>query len=301
MTYALLEQYREHILEPGKQPLFLLLVGFILSFVCIRISVRMIRRGVRWWPGDVKPGGLHIHHMVFGMGFLLVSGVAEFSIRGQAPGWRDFFAFLFGIGCGLVLDEFALILHLEDVYWSEQGRKSVDAVIIGILLIGLLLVGGFPLGARPPEAGRWTLVAVLGATLVLAVVTLLKGKIWTGMLGIMVPALVLVGAVRLARPDSPWSRWRYTARPRRLRRAQRRADRLHRRTDRAREWLFDLIAGSPTSSSPMLQKATDRLAQRVARYGERPTHRRRRTRRVGRVPHPSRCARHRHHPAGGHL
>ncbi|MFD0329910.1 hypothetical protein ACFQZC_21160 [Streptacidiphilus monticola] len=78
--------YREHILEPGKQPLFLLLVGFIASFLFIRFSVRMIRRGVRWWPGNVTPGGLHIHHVVFGMFFLLVGGSARSRRSGRRPG-----------------------------------------------------------------------------------------------------------------------------------------------------------------------------------------------------------------------
>ncbi|OIV36853.1 hypothetical protein BIV57_14105 [Mangrovactinospora gilvigrisea] len=269
MIAFLFAQYDRHILDPGKQPLFLLLVGFILSFLTIRFSVRMIRRGVSWWPSNIKAGGLHIHHMVFGIAILIVSGVASFALRGDAPGWRDVWAFFFGTGCGLVLDEFALILHLEDVYWKEQGRKSVDAVIIGILIIAILLLGQFPLGARPPTGGRWALVAVICLDAVLALVALLKGKIWTGLLGIFVPVLGLIGAIRLARPGSPWARWRYTSRPRRMTRAVRRERRVHRRADTARTWLFDRIAGAPERSpmiqkSPMLRDAAGRLAQRVA-------------------------------------
>jgi hypothetical protein len=270
----LLDQYRSHIVEAGKQPLFLLLVGFIMSFAFIRFSVRMIRRGVSWWPGNIKPGGLHIHHIVFGMGFLLVGGVAEFSTLGQAAGWRDLFAFLFGVGCGLVLDEFALILHLEDVYWSEQGRKSVDAVIIGMLIVALLLVGGLPLGL-PSGGGRWAAAGILAATALLSLITLLKGKVWTGLMGLMIPVLALVGALRLARPDSPWARWRYAGRPKRAERARRRDNRLHRRIERARFWLFDLIAGAPETAPvlqkyPNIQKATDRLAQAVAPHAPPP-------------------------------
>ncbi|MFC5908625.1 hypothetical protein [Streptacidiphilus monticola] len=254
--------YREHILEPGKQPLFLLLVGFIASFLFIRFSVRMIRRGVRWWPGNVTPGGLHIHHVVFGMFFLLVGGIGAFASVGASP-WIDVFGAVFGVGCGLVLDEFALILHLEDVYWSEQGRKSVDAVIVGILFTGLLLVGYLPLGVSPGDP-RWFAIGVISVNLCFTIVTFLKGKFWSGMLGIMVPGLSWVTAIRLARPNSPWARWRYPRRPRKFARARRREQRWHRRADRAREWLFDAIAGKPTPQPTRTQLLAERVRRRLA-------------------------------------
>ncbi|WP_371480823.1 hypothetical protein [Kitasatospora sp. NBC_00315] len=258
----LLDGYQRHIVDAHKQPLFLLLVGFICSFVCIRFSVRMIRAEVRWWPGNITPGGLHIHHMVFGLGFLLVGGIGVFATNGGHP-WIDWFGFSFGIGCGLVLDEFALILHLDDVYWSAQGRKSVDAVIFGILFTALLLTGYVPLGVVPSQGTRWGLVAVIVVNALVSVVALLKGKVWTGLLGIMVPGLSWIGAVRLARPSSPWARWRYAGRPRRRARALRRERLLHRRADRARTWLFDLIAGAP-DKVPAHHTATHRVAERMA-------------------------------------
>ncbi|MFJ1704483.1 hypothetical protein [Kitasatospora sp. NPDC088346] len=267
MIGTLLDGYREHIVATHKQPLFLLLAGFITSFVCIRFSVRMIRAKVRWWPGNITPGGLHIHHMVFGLGFLLLGGIGVIATNGAHP-WINWFGLSFGIGCGLVLDEFALILHLDDVYWSAQGRKSVDAVILGILVTALLLTGYVPLGAVPGQSsptgwGRWGLVAVISVNALLSVVALLKGKMWTGLLGIMVPGLSAVGAVRLARPTSPWARWRYAGRPRRRRRAARRERRLHVRADRARTWLFDLIAGAPDKVAAH-HTATHRVAERMA-------------------------------------
>ena len=258
--------YVHHIQDPGKQPLFLLLVGFIGSFLFIRFSVRMIRRGVKWWPGNVTPGGLHIHHVVFGVLFLLVAGFTVFATDGTHP-WIDGAGLLFGIGCGLVLDEFALLLHLEDVYWSEQGRKSVDAVIIGILFAGLLLVGYLPLGVSPGTPIRWGAIGVISVNACFTVVALLKGKFWSGMLGIMVPGLSWISAVRLARPRSPWARWRYTRRPRKFARARRRDARWHRRADAARTWFFDLIAGSPTPPGQALSRAhvfAERWAHRVA-------------------------------------
>lgn len=265
--------YDLHIEQPGKQPLFLLLVGFIGSFLFIRFSVRMIRRGVRWWPGNVTPGGLHIHHMVFGMFFLLLGGIGAFTAGASHP-WLDVFGLLFGMGCGLVLDEFALILHLEDVYWSEQGRKSVDAVIIGILFTGLLLVGYVPLGVTGDGNSRWVAVGLISVDFVFTVVALLKGKFWSGMVGIMVPGVAWPAALRLARPTSPWARWRYADRPRRLARAWRREARWHRRGDTARQWLFDLIAGKPTPTPTRAQALASRVALRMADRAERTRRRR---------------------------
>ncbi|WP_245984045.1 hypothetical protein [Streptomyces tateyamensis] len=263
---GLVDSYHEHIVAAHKQPLFLLLVGFICSFLLIRFSVRMIRAQVRWWPGNITPGGLHIHHMVFGVGCLLVAGIGVFATNGGHP-WIDWFGLLFGIGCGLVLDEFALILHLEDVYWSAQGRKSVDAVILGILFTALLLTGYVPLGVVPGPGtdggGRWGLVAVISVNALLSVVALFKGKMWTGLLGIMVPGISWIGAIRLARPSSPWARWRYAERPRRRARALRRERLLHARADRARTWLFDLIAGAP-DKVPAHHTTTHRVAEAVA-------------------------------------
>ncbi|WP_232246588.1 hypothetical protein [Kitasatospora mediocidica] len=305
----LVESYRDHIVAPHKQPLFLLLVGFISSFVLIRVSVRLIRAQVRWWPGNFTPGGLHIHHMVFGIGCLLVAGIGVFATSGGHP-WIDWFGLLFGVGCGLVLDEFALILHLEDVYWSEQGRKSVDAVILGILVTALLLTGYVPLGVVPGQSssdwfGRWGPVALIAANAVMSIVALVKGKLWTGLLGIMVPGLSWLGAVRLARPSSPWARWRYADRPRRRARALRRERLLHRRADLVRRWVFDLIAGAPDKvpahhaathrvAERMAARATAHLDARTAQAAERGPEQRRRTVQAGRArPYGTRAPRRR--------
>ncbi|RAJ43106.1 lysyl-tRNA synthetase class 2 [Kitasatospora sp. SolWspMP-SS2h] len=244
MWQSLLDAYRDRIVDTGREPLFLLLLGLVLSFLFIRLSTRLIRARVRWWPGNVAPGGLHIHHVVFGQTLLLVCGVAAFAVRGDGGAWWNLLGFGFGVGAGLVLDEFALVLHLKDVYWSTQGRTSVDAVVLAVVTIGLLLLGELPLGgfARHPDGPTLAGASVL---LALVVVTLLKGKTWTGLLGIMLWPLALVGAVRLARPASPWARWRYRSRPRRLARAERREDRIHRRLVAAKTAAYDLVAGTP--------------------------------------------------------
>ncbi|MFF4343367.1 phosphatidylglycerol lysyltransferase domain-containing protein [Kitasatospora sp. NPDC001540] len=244
MWQPLIDAYRDRIVDTGREPLFLLLLGLVLSFLFIRLSTRMIRARVRWWPGNVTPGGLHIHHVVFGQALLLLCGVAGFALRGDGGAWWNLLGFGFGVGAGLVLDEFALVLHLKDVYWSTQGRASVDAVVFAVAVIGLLLIGELPLGGfvRNPDGPTLAGAAVL---LALVVVSLLKGKTWTGLLGIMLWPLALVGAVRLARPASPWARWRYRSRPRRLTRAERREERFHRRLVAVKTAAYDLVAGAP--------------------------------------------------------
>lgn len=249
MWHFIVTQYHDRIAANGRQPLFLLLVGTVLSFLFIRFSVRMIRARVRWWPGNVAPGGLHIHHMVFGIGLLIAAGGASFTNGGNVGHWRDVLAFLFGVGVGLVLDEFALILHLKDVYWTSEGRKSVNAVILAIALLGLALLGEAPLGGISRGDPGWIVAIGFGACALLVVVSLLKGKLWTGLIGIMLPIIALVGAVRLGRPGSPWARWRYTRRPRRLARAQRREDGINAKLARVRVRVFDAVAGAPSLST----------------------------------------------------
>ncbi|WP_371481274.1 phosphatidylglycerol lysyltransferase domain-containing protein [Kitasatospora sp. NBC_00315] len=244
MWQSVLDAYRERIVDSGRQPLFLLLVGLIGAFLFIRFSVRMIRRGTSWWPGNVSPGGLHIHHVVFGQTLMVIAGVGSFAFRGNSEIPWDVLGLAFGIGCGLVLDEFALVLHLEDVYWKEQGRTSVDAVIMAAALIGLLLVGEVPFGGFNRQLTAGQLVGA-GVLVLLIVVSLLKGKIWTGLIGVMVPLLPVIGAIRLARPNSPWARWRYRSRPKRLARAERREARIHQRVVTFKTSAYNVVAGAP--------------------------------------------------------
>ena len=205
--------FGEHIIAPGKLALFLMFVAFVATFLFIRFSVRMIRAGVSWWPGNVQPGGLHIHHVVFGMAFMLVAGVLAFAPLSWDSPWWEIMGALFGIGAALVLDEFALILHLDDVYWSERGRLSVEVIALAIGLIGLLVLGFLPFGvegvAYQDTVGRWTYVGTILLNGVLVVVTLAKGRVWLGLFGLLLPVLALLGAVLIAKPNSLWARRRY--------------------------------------------------------------------------------------------
>jgi len=80
----------------------------------------------------------------------------------------------------------------------------------------------------------------------LVLLTLFKGKVWTGLLGILVPFLALIGAIRLARPASPWARWRYKAGSRKLQRAVRRDQRQRQRWVKLRNRVQDAVAGRPS-------------------------------------------------------
>lgn len=240
--------YSDWIIEPGKQPLFLVFVSFIVGFLGIRTSTRMIRAQVRWWFGNVTPGGVHVHHMVFGIVLMLGCGVGAFSRIGGIAPWAELFAVGFGIGAALVLDEFALILHLQDVYWAEQGRQSVDAVILGAAIAGLLVLGASPFGvAEEPnvEQTGWGVVTLVAQNMLFVVIAFLRGKVWTGALGIFVPFVAFVGALRLARPRSPWARWRYKPGSKKLARAEAREEKIDRRWRRARRSMGDFVAGRP--------------------------------------------------------
>src|SRR6476620_10752244 len=132
--------YRDGIVDTGRETQFLFFVSFLVSFGFIRTSAHMIRAEVSWWPGNVEVGGTHIHHLVWGIILLMLTGYLSIGLEPDSP-WKEILACLFGFGMGLTLDEFALWLNLEDVYWSEKGRRSIDAVFVAAGFGGLLLLG----------------------------------------------------------------------------------------------------------------------------------------------------------------
>jgi hypothetical protein len=239
--------YREEMFESGKQPLAVLFVAFVVTFLFIRFSTRMIRAEVKWWPGNVKPAGVHVHHVVFGIIFMLIAGAGGFSAIGNYHPWADIFAGLFGCGAALVLDEFALVLHLQDVYWQERGRTSVDAVFLAIAVFALLLLGVSPFGVNEgAQEESWAdYFVAIGVNALLVGLTLIKGKIWTGLFGALIPIFAIVGAIRLARPGSPWARWRYRPGSKKQIRAMRREIGSRRRWVNRRKRIEDALAGRP--------------------------------------------------------
>ena len=132
--------YDRAIVDTGRQAELLFFVAFLASFGFIRTSAHMIRAQVSWWPGNVKVGGTHIHHLVWGILLLLIAGYIGVAVHPGSPG-REITTVFFGIGAGLTLDEFALWLNLRDVYWLQEGRRSIDAVIVAATLSGIVLVG----------------------------------------------------------------------------------------------------------------------------------------------------------------
>src|SRR5262249_23065316 len=143
--------FQQQIVSTGRLPLFCFFVALVVGFGVIRVNVRLIRAPVRWCPATRVAGAVPVPPMVFGVVFMGVGGVAELAAPLQSVAWRAGSAALFGLGTALVLDEFALILHLRDVYWSNEGRVSVDAVFVAAGVNALLLMGGSPVGV---EDGR---------------------------------------------------------------------------------------------------------------------------------------------------
>jgi hypothetical protein len=227
--------------DPGQRGGFLVLAGLLGGFLFIRTSARMIRAQVSWWPGNVQTGsGLHIHHLVWGIVTVMLTGFLGFALEPASP-WREILEVLFGIGCGLTLDEFALWLHLEDVYWTQEGRSSVDAVVVAVVIGGMVVVGAAPFDTGDSSSIVAIAVAV-GVNLVLVLLAVAKGKLFSALVGVFIPLVAIVAAVRLARPRSRWARRRYAAGSRKADEAERRDARVRRVQNRA----FSLIAGTPS-------------------------------------------------------
>jgi hypothetical protein len=161
--------------------------------------------------------------------------------------WLAMLAAAFGAGAALVLDEFAMLLHLDDVYWTTEGRLSIDACVAAIAFLGLAVLATFPLSSDSAgeRLGRSIADGLLLLNLCLVAVTLLKGKLKLGLFGIVFPPLSLVGSVRLAKPTSVWARLVYPDNGRRLRRSQERYAARETRWVGRRERVYDLIGGAP--------------------------------------------------------
>ncbi len=237
--------YQTQIIDAGKQPEFLLLLSFLLTFGFIRTSTRLMRSpNVTWWPGSVKTeGGLHIHHMVFGIILLLITGFLGFSLRPDSPAW-EILAIFFGIGAGLTLDEYALWLHLKDVYWAEEGRSSIDAVILATVFASLVFLGVSPFDLDKTQP---LFVSAISVTIVLflCIITFLKGKTTYGVLGLFIPIFSTVGAIRLAKPNSPWAHWRYEKNEGKMAKSHTRFIEDRRKRNAIKKWFKDKIGGVP--------------------------------------------------------
>ena len=135
--------------------LLLTLIGFVCAFGFIRLSTRLMRSPrVPWWPGSVvSDSGVHLHHLVWGICLMLAAGTLGFALFQKSPG-LEICAALFGVGAGFTVDEFALWVYLDDVYWAKEGRASIDAAVIAATLMLLALLGAQPFEVRGGGAAQ---------------------------------------------------------------------------------------------------------------------------------------------------
>jgi hypothetical protein len=132
------DAWNTHVIGVGNEARMIATVSFIVAFAAVRIVTHTIRGGIGPFF-NLEPGGVHVHHMVPGLVLVLVAGILMLSEKLERTR-----ALLFGVGAALVLDEFALLLNLADVYWAPEGRESIDAVILfGALLVVYVLGGEF--------------------------------------------------------------------------------------------------------------------------------------------------------------
>ena len=242
--------WQRDVTAAGKLPLMLCFLSFVVTFAVTRMITRMIRSG-RGPFRNVSAGGTHIHHSVPGI-ILLIVGAFSAIAEPPATGWKSFSAVLVGIGMSLVLDEFALILHLQDVYWSGEGQLSVEAVSLTAACFGLVLCGFSPYSVKDVDGVelvfRLTASGVLIFDALLALICVLKGKYRTALFGLFLPPVLLFGAVRLGRPNSIYARHWY--RGKRLERAQRRATDFDKYFDPLQTDWVNLIGGKPSRPNP---------------------------------------------------
>jgi hypothetical protein len=257
--------WNDQLVDHDRQGVFLVLVGFVGSFAFIRMSTRMIRAEVSWWPGNIESeSGLHVHHLVFGIITMMVAGTLGFAAFGHSP-LTEICAFFFGIGVGLTIDEFALWVYLEDVYWAEQGRSSIDATVIAAALIGLIVVGANPFEAS--EEGVTAVESILTWLIVLAFVaaSFLKGRRLHGLIGVFIPPLAIYATCRIGKPKSAWAHHRYGAKhPKKQAKSEDRF-RPDRRTERFKEAFRDIVGGKPSEG---LAHATEEAVGATKQAGE---------------------------------
>ena len=281
-TASIFSDFWNNLVEHDEQGLFLVFAGFILSFAFIRTSTRLMRSPkVPWWPGSVvSDSGLHIHHLVFGIVTMMAAGTLGFLALGHSP-WAEICAFGFGVGAGLTIDEFALWVHLEDVYWADEGRSSIDATVIAAAAMVLILLGGSPINFDTGSPAQ-IVGSVLAALFVLALVAICfaKQRSMHGFVGFFIFPIAIYGAARIGKPGSAWARRRYGERnPKKQAKAEERFP-PDRRTERFKNAFRDIVGGKPSEGVAAVteeafaatREAAEEMrhrAERVTRTGDR--------------------------------
>ena len=196
--------YDKDIQVPGKEAHFLILIAFVCSFSFIRFSAHMIRAQVSWWPGNVETkSGTHIHHMFWGILLLITMGYVGIATSIPDP-WFELVALAFGIGMGLTMDEFALWLNLEDVYWKQKGRESIDAVVVTVALLVIALLGlrfwidtwdAVLVITGVQRGNAWLAIPIQLIGVAFAIVCFRRGRKLAGVVGLFVPLVAVIGAL----------------------------------------------------------------------------------------------------------
>ncbi|HEV7942032.1 MAG TPA: hypothetical protein VGP17_04450 [Solirubrobacteraceae bacterium] len=148
--------YHKHFDDRRKERQLFATGSFFSTFATVRAITHSIR-AQRGPFRNITPGGKHIHHMTIGIAGLLTVGylwMLELGINEERWSSRATAA-VFGSGAALTLDEFALWLNLEDVYWTKEGRESIDAVVLFGSLLSLSVIGrgflGDLIGVKVPD------------------------------------------------------------------------------------------------------------------------------------------------------
>jgi hypothetical protein len=275
---SIFTDFWDNLVEHDEQGIFLVLAGFVLSFAFIRMSTRLMRSPrVTWWPGSiVSDGGVHLHHLVFGIVTMMIAGTLGFAALGHSP-YVEICAFAFGVGAGLTIDEFALWVYLDDVYWAEEGRSSIDATVIAAAGMFLILLGFSPFNFDTSSAEQ-TIGSIVAAATVFSLVAICfaKQRIMHGTVGFFIFPIAIYAATRIGKPGSPWGRRRYGERnPGKQAKAEKRFP-PDRRTERFKNAFRDIVGGKPSEGVAAVQRealaATREAADEVRHRAEKITH-----------------------------
>ena len=237
--------WNDQLVAHDRQALFLVLVAFLGSFAFIRLSARLGRSPrVPWWPGSVvTDGGVHLHHLVWGICLMLAGGAAGFALFDSSPG-LEICACLFGIGAGLTIDEFALWVYLDDVYWAKAGRSSIDAAVVAAGVMLLVLLGGRPFEVAAGSTAEVVAGTIIGLMLLtLPAICFFKQRVLHGAVGLFLFPIAAYAAMRIGKPGSPWAKRFYGERnPGKQAKAEERF-RSGRSTERFKERFRDAVGG----------------------------------------------------------
>ena len=130
--------YRE--VSTRENSMFNLLTSFATTFILVRSVTYALRERRTVGPfRNIRVGRRHIHHYVPGIVVAFVAGTAALLSRDERL--EPVLAVPFGVGMGLTLDESALLLDLEDVYWRREGLLSVQITLTVIAMLGALALG----------------------------------------------------------------------------------------------------------------------------------------------------------------